>query len=434
MCTLPTPPLQAEVQYYIIYYNKIYQYVVWIQGNLYGKPEENPKEPMWNILYTSFDIVPYPKGASTHIVNFVRGLVAAGNTLHLITPGDGILPAEDTLDGARVTRLPLNPTDNFLSRSISFGQAVMEHAASAPPYHVSHFRSIWSGFPLTRAKQRYGYKTLFEVNGLPSVELKYHYPGLEGDSILTKVREQELATLALSDAVICPSDVTRAFLVSLGVPSSRITVIPNGYTPRHFETLAPSPIGENPVPTILYIGTLADWQGIQVLVEAMPIVLAEHPARARIIGRGRSRQRKALSKRIRKLGLEEHISLEAALPHHEIPAVIAEADVCVAPLAYNDRNVTQGCCPIKVIEYMGAGRPVVASNLPVVRELAREDVDALLYSPGDADGLARQILRLLQDPQLANRLAGSAAERARENFTWHAAQKKLLEVYRELNP
>ena len=166
----------------------------------------------------------------------------------------------------------------------------------------------------------------------------------------------------------------------------------------------------------------------------MPIVLAEHPARARIIGRGRSRQRKALSKRIRKLGLEEHISLEAALPHHEIPAVIAEADVCVAPLAYNDRNVTQGCCPIKVIEYMGAGRPVVASNLPVVRELAREDVDALLYSPGDADGLARQILRLLQDPQLANRLAGSAAERARENFTWHAAQKKLLEVYRELNP
>jgi glycosyltransferase involved in cell wall biosynthesis len=64
--------------------------------------------------------------------------------------------------------------------------------------------------------------------------------------------------------------------------------------------------------------------------------------------------------------------------------------VCVAPLALNDRNVTQGCCPIKVIEYMSCARPIVAANLPVVRELVREDIDALLFAPDDA-AIGRQI-------------------------------------------
>jgi len=389
---------------------------------------------MWNILYTAFDVVPYPKGASTHIINFVRGLVAADHIVHLITPGDGVLPEEDTLEGARVRRISLNPNDNFLSQAVAFGQAVMERVAANPIYQFAHYRSIWGGFQLAQAKKRFGYKTIFEVNGLPSVEMKYHYPGIEESGILRKIREQELATLALSDAIVCPSDVTRSFLTSLGAPRNRIRVIRNGYNPRHFEALNLSAIGENPIPVILYIGTLADWQGLRVLIDAMPKVLAEKAAHLKIVGRGRSRQRKALLKQIRKLGLEGHVSLETAVPHHEIPGVMAAADLCVAPLGYNDRNVTQGCCPIKVIEYMGAGRPIVASNLPVVRELVREGVDALLFTPDDPDDLARQALRLLTDERLARQLASSAAERARAKFTWQAAQKRLLELYRELNP
>ncbi|MFN8425595.1 MAG: glycosyltransferase [Anaerolineales bacterium] len=82
-----------------------------------------------------------------------------------------------------------------------------------------------------------------------------------------------------------------------------------------------------------------------------------------------------------KLGVEESVTVQPAVPHHEIPALIAEADICVAPLGFSDRNVTQGACPIKVLEYMAGGRPLLASNLPIVRELAREDVDALLFSP-----------------------------------------------------
>ena len=126
------------------------------------------------------------------------------------------------------------------------------------------------------------------------------------------------------------------------------------------------------------------------------------------------------------------VNVRFAVPHHEMPHVIAAADVCVAPLALNDRNVTQGCCPIKVIEYMSCARPIVAANLPVVRELVREDVDALLFAPDDAEDLARQIGRVLDDVLLAKKLATNAAERARSKLTWHTAQKKLLKVYDKL--
>jgi glycosyltransferase involved in cell wall biosynthesis len=139
-----------------------------------------------------------------------------------------------------------------------------------------------------------------------------------------------------------------------------------------------------------------------------------------------------LTKVIRKLGLDGSISVEPAVPHHAVPALLAEADACVAPLALNDRNVTQGCCPIKVLECMAAGRPLVAANLPVVRELAREDQDALLFAPDEPDDLARQLVRVLGDRALAERLGASAAERARTRFTWHQAQKKLVRVYEQL--
>src|SRR5690606_38465755 len=170
-------------------------------------------------------------------------------------------------------------------------------------------------------------------------------------------------------------------------------------------SVTPLPIHDGREPVVLYIGTLADWQGLDIVIKALPKILEQQPVKLQIIGRGRSRQRKMLAKQIRKLGLDEHVIVQPAVPHHEIPELIAQADLCVAPLSLNDRNVTQGACPIKVLEYMAAGRPLLASNMPIVRELVREDVDGLLFSPNDPDDLARQANLLLNDVELSQRLA-----------------------------
>jgi glycosyltransferase involved in cell wall biosynthesis len=387
---------------------------------------------MPRILYTAFDIVPSPKGASTHILNNLRGLVNGGYNVHLITPNDGLLPTEDTIDGAQVTRISQDLTQNFLARAVHFGKSVNLHIAlsAVEAYEVIHYRNVWDGLTIAQNKKRFGYKTLFEVNGLPSVELKYHYPGLDPE-LLSKIKEQEIATLHLSDVIICPSRVTRDYIASLGLDRRLVTVIPNGVSPSDFSA-SPLPNRDGRVPVILYIGTLADWQGLDVVIKAMPKILEQQAVRLQIVGRGRSRQRKMLAKQIHKLGIVDHVTVLPAVPHHEIPALIAASDICVAPLGLNDRNVTQGACPIKVLEYMAAGRPLLASNMPIVRELVREDVDALLFSPNNPDDLARQTLALLDDFELSKRLAESASERALTKFTWHESQKKLVKVYERL--
>jgi len=385
---------------------------------------------MPRFLYTAFDIVPSPKGASTHILHNIRGLVNSQYEVHLLTPNDGVLPVEDSVEGARVTRIPQDLSQNFLERAVHFGKAVLAHLTLHPDYDVVHYRNIWDGLAVAQSKKRFGYKTLFEVNGLPSIELKYHYPGIDS-GLLSKIKEQEIATLHLSDAIICPSNVTRDYLTSLGLDRKRVTVIPNGVSPSDFSP-SPLPSREGRVPVLLYIGTLADWQGLDIVIRALPRILEQQTVQLQVVGRGRSRQRKLLVKQIRKLGVEGNVIIQPAVPHHEVATLIARADICLAPLGLNDRNVTQGACPIKVLEYMASSRPLIASNIPIVRELVREDLDALLFSPNDPEDLARQVLVLLNDYELSKRLADSATERARNQFTWHQAQKKLVKVYGRL--
>jgi hypothetical protein len=100
---------------------------------------------MQRVLYTAFDIVPSPKGASTHILHNIRGLVNSRLDVHLITPNDGLLPADDMIEGARITRISQDLAQNFLARAVHFGKMVHAHLATAQ-YDVVHFRNIWDAF------------------------------------------------------------------------------------------------------------------------------------------------------------------------------------------------------------------------------------------------------------------------------------------------
>src|SRR5215471_18186659 len=141
---------------------------------------------MPRVLYTAFDIVPSPKGASTHILHNIRGLVNSGFDVHLLTPNDGVLPPQEMLEEARITRIPQDLSQNFLARATHFGRSVLAHLTLHPDYDVVQYRNIWDGLPIAQNKTRFGYKTLFEVNGLPSIELKYHFPAIDS-SLLTKI-------------------------------------------------------------------------------------------------------------------------------------------------------------------------------------------------------------------------------------------------------
>ncbi len=381
------------------------------------------------VLYAAFDVVPSPKGASRHIMAFTCALAEAGHEVTLFTAGLPNMPGTESWCGARIIRA-FCEEENFLRRALHFGDAVWEHLRRREgAYDVVHFRDIWSGQAALQARQRfgYGYCTLFEANGLPSVELKYHYPALVGTDLPWRLQSQEMAILSQVEAIVCVSAVTAIYLKSLGAPADRTTVIPNGVDPDLFRAAVLSADGP---PRLVYVGTLASWQGITSVIEAMPILLAAYPdAQLHLVGPSKRRHQKGLVKLTAKVGLDEKdVRFLGPVEPAEIPLHVRNAAVCLAPLAYNDRNVSQGCCPIKLLEYAAMARPIVASDLPVVRELLGEG-EVRFFQPGDATDLARQVIHLLSQPEEAQTLARRASEKVRQRFTWQRAGERLLEVY-----
>jgi glycosyltransferase involved in cell wall biosynthesis len=233
------------------------------------------------------------------------------------------------------------------------------------------------------------------------------------------------------EALVCVSAVTAIFLRSLGAPPANIRVIHNGVDPADFPLAPDKPVAGPP--RLVYAGTLAPWQGIDTLIRAMPgILIYFADAQLHLVGPGKKWQRKRLVKLAAKLGLEEDVVVfHEPITAGEVARHLAGATVCVAPLAYDDRNVSQGCCPIKLLEYAAVGRPILVSDLPVARELLAEG-EARFFAPDEPGDLARQAVELLLNPRAAAKMGCRAANRVRREFTWQRSGQQLLALYRAL--
>lgn len=412
------------------------------------------------IAYLSFDRFPSPKGAATHIDAFVRALGARYGGVDLITvppvpeSPEGPLP---TWSAPGVRHVP-QPADgaHLIERVLHFRTHMQQWlgarlARRRRPLDVIHVRSVYEGYPLARRKAECCRYLIYEVNGLPSIELKYHYPRVAEDrELLDKLRHQEQVCLEQADRVLTVSQVNARHLVSRGVPEDRIRVIPNGVDLECFRD-RPESVGDGPpradaphnrglpVPAepqtplrLLYCGGLAAWQGVQFALEALALYRRDFPAQLKIVGPARPRQRKPLENLAFELGVWEHVEFHHPVPRDELAQLHHQADAILAPLTRNDRNTTQGCCPLKVLEAMACGVPLVASDLEVVRELCTSDREALLVRPGSGKAIKDALLRLREDPRLGPRIARAARRRVEAEFTWTCAQQRLLAAYEEL--
>lgn len=386
------------------------------------------------LVYATFDRFPAPKGASTHIRAFVSALAGEFAPLDLVTvagpPAEAEASAEPSLPGVRHTELPAWG-GSLVERTLSFRTQLRAWWGPRRP-HVAHVRSIFEGYPLARQKSRYCEKLVFEVNGLPSIELKYHYPAVADDrELLHKLLAQEQCCLEAADLVLTVSEVHAEHLQRRGVEPGRLHVIPNGVDTELFAYQPPRPWGEREI-RWLYSGTLSAWQGVQTAIEALALYRRDAPARLTVVGYGRPGQAKTLQELAYRLGVYEHVELLAGVPQADLVRLHHQADVVVVPLLANDRNTVQGCCPLKVLEALASGTPVVASDLPVVSALARPEQDAILVRPGSAKAIKDGVLRLRQEPGLALRCSQSGRQRVADEFTWRTAQERLLTAYRQL--
>jgi len=375
---------------------------------------------MQQLSYISFDSVPAPKGAAVHIEAFARALGRSFGAIELVTVSETI-PAKPRFErwpGVFHTELPAAGV-SLIDRAFCF-RGFLEHWLAGRSLEVVQFRSIFEAYPLL-LRLRPRPKLIFEVNGLPSIELKHRYPRVADDrELMRKLVGQERTCLDAADRIVTPSVVTARHLeTDCGADPAKIHVIPNGvditlfrYATRAVEDL-----------NLLYFGTLSSWQGVDTAVRAV----AQIGARLTILGVGSNRQRESLLSLAAKLAAR--VEVLPPVDEAQVIEYLHRSFAVLAPLSLDDRNTKQGCCPLKILEAMAAGVPVIASDLPVVRELGEPGRHFLLVKPGSVDQIAQAILQLQADPDLRDRLRTKARAHVEANYTWERAGAALSKVW-----
>jgi glycosyltransferase involved in cell wall biosynthesis len=177
-----------------------------------------------------------------------------------------------------------------------------------------------------------------------------------------------------------------------------------------------------PGPVVLYSGTFETYQGLAELVDAIPLVLAREPStRFVFVGAQTADDLPGRAAGPIAAGALRVISRQ---PRDEMAAFLAMADVLVSPRAYG------GNLPLKIFDYLAAGRPIVATDIPTHRSVLDDD-RAVLVAPAAAD-LAGGILRLLADPAQARRLAAAGRSYARTHLGWDGFVRSVATLYHDV--
>jgi glycosyltransferase involved in cell wall biosynthesis len=343
--------------------------------------------------------VPAPKGASVRIARTVQTLRELGHDVETLTPA-----AEGGAPG------------NFLARMLAF-RAEAAGWLAARRADTVQFRSIWEGLPAVAWARRSGARAIFEAHGFPSVELAYHFPALARHGrVLDKIIAEERRVLEASDAVHVPSLTTARFVRRLGVPAARIHVIPNAVDPALFAPPAVPPPDAPPF-RVVYLGTLSPWQGLGTLLEALALRRGSAGVELHVVGPQKGAWARALRAHARALRVHHALQLSGPVAQADLAPILRTAHVCVAPLADDARNALQGCCPIKLLEYMAAGRPVLAPRLPVVEEIVEHGVTGYLVQPGSAAALADGLRWMLAHPVEREALGARARDAVLARWT-----------------
>jgi glycosyltransferase involved in cell wall biosynthesis len=224
--------------------------------------------------------------------------------------------------------------------------------------------------------------------------------------------------------LVAISGGVREDLVALGVPAASIVVEHDAVEGARFRDLpsravAREALGIEPdARIVVYTGGLMAWKGVELLVEAARRL----PDLSFVIAGGME----ADVARVRALaaGLR-NLRLDGFQPPERVALYLAAADLGVVPNRSTPAISARYTSPLKAFEAMAAGLPLVASELPALREILTGEDHAVFVAPDDPGALAAGIARLMADPELRANMAVRGRERAAE-LTWDARAERLL--------
>lgn len=205
---------------------------------------------------------------------------------------------------------------------------------------------------------------------------------------------QERLACRYASAVVTVNDALADRLLDLGVPRAKLSIVPNAPSLARFSADAypRRPFMVDGSLRLVYAGALSPIYELDVVLDAVSRLRERDPALdVRLDLYGRDFEEVPLRDQAARLGIADRVVFHGRIPVDEVPAAIAAADIGLAPTrrsAFTDYSLST-----KVFEYAAMARPVIASRLPMVERSFGDDV--VTYEPGDADGLATAIRRVV---------------------------------------
>ena len=387
----------------------------------------NPKP---EYIYIAFDVFPSQKGAATHINHCLKALQNTFNSGLLICLGTDDMPAFqfDKERNLYVFRFK-EKIANFLKRTEQFQIKVNEvlNLPLCSAIKLVQFRDIWGGIPILQHKATY--KTVFEVNAFQHIELPNRYPNIS-ERVIEKIKVQEQYCMSHADAIITPSQVTQSFIYSnYNIKNQSVNVIPNGVT--IVKTTRHNSETNNQTPYLLYFGAVQKWQGIKTLFKALK-ELNDLDIRLLICASVPKKRTLIYHELAESIGVAHQIDWLYQLDKQALAQKIINAKISIAPLLACNRNSIQGCNPLKIIESMAYGIPVVASNLAVVKEIIDDNDTGFLVTPDRPELLGRKIRALLEQPKTLKQVADKGKQKIKKNYLWMYQESKMKNIYQNL--
>ncbi|MFS8542275.1 MAG: glycosyltransferase family 4 protein [Limnochordales bacterium] len=386
-----------------------------------------------HILMLSWEYPPRVVGGlARHVAYLSRALAARGHRVTVLTQEAPGAPDREWDHGVEVHRLPVPgpPPMDFPGWVMRLNLEMVERAL--------HLFACGRRFDLVHAHDwlaAYAGKALKHGLAVPLVATIHatehgRNNGLHND-LQRHIGSVEWWLTYEAWRVICCSrfmedEVRRVF----HLPADKVRVVPNGGTlpdpPQdpQAEAAFRARFAQPQEALVFFLGRLVHEKGVQVLLDAVPLILERHPP-TRFVIAGEGPARPDLEAQARRLGIADRVTFYGYANDGERDRFLRAAQVAVFPSLYEPFGIV-------ALEAMAAGTPVVATATGGFQEIVRHGDNGLLALPGSAESLAHHVALLLLSPGLAARLARTALRHVRDRYGWGPVAERTGAVYEEV--
>ena len=385
------------------------------------------------ILYLADIRFPLERANGIQSMETCHALARRGHEVHMIVRPDTTRPARDPyvfyglprIDRLTIERAPV--VGPSVARRMGYLAFALGRSIGAGRVDVVLTRDLSVAAALLRAPGALRPPIVYESHGyapdvasaLPALVSTATAPGARK---LRRLAEREGAVWRGADGYVT---ITRGLANDLETrfgTRAHLAIVPDGV---RLQAGSSGPARDIPRssdrPLVVYAGHLYAWKGVDVLLEA----LVEVPEADGLIVGGHAQEPDLARVRALadKLGIASRVRFTGLVDPPDVRALLSQASVLVLPNPPSAIS-TRFTSPLKLFEYMAARRPIVATDLPAMREVLTPDVHAIFVVPGSAPALSAGIRRVLSDPELAVRLSETAVT-AVLDYTWDRRAERL---------